>query len=164
MYFRILFLRGPARGGIFVENDQTNSFMSAGGAACLQNFFSHIRNMSPRWGLVFCKRFASLRLNNKLTVFFFYKHDAGCGNEYFSQERYMTAFNALSQNDSADGAEYAKSILSGRFGFMCQYEKSLNFDTVWSSVFDITNGKVYRAEGNPQRKKFSEDGRLNKPE
>jgi len=40
---------------------------------------------------------------------------------------------------------------------MCQYEKSINFDTVWPSVFDISNNKMYCAEGNPARKKFIED-------
>lgn len=88
------------------------------------------------------------------------KYDAGSGNEFFSADRYSTAFNAFQCNDYPDGVEYAKNILSGRYGFMCQYERSLNFDTVWSSVFDITNRKIFRAEGNPQRKKYIEDKRL----
>ena len=39
-------------------------------------------------------------------------------------------------------------------------DKELNFDTIWSSVFDITNNEIYRAEGNPLRAKYIEDKRL----
>ena len=45
---------------------------------------------------------------------------------------------------------------------MCQYDKELNFDTIWSSVFDIKNNKVYRAEGNPLKTKYIEDERFSK--
>ena len=61
-----------------------------------------------------------------------------------------------------DAVGYAKDILSGKFGFMCQYNNELNFDTVWSSLFDLSNHKIYRAEGNPARAKFKEDIRYNK--
>lgn len=40
------------------------------------------------------------------------------------------------------------------------YDRSLNFDTVWSSVFNISNNKIYRSEGNPSRTGFKEDIRL----
>jgi predicted choloylglycine hydrolase len=87
------------------------------------------------------------------------KYDAD-SNAYFSEIRYQTAYNSLKYLEYTDGIEHAKSILSGKHGFMCQYNKSLNFDTVWSSVFDITNNKIYRAEGNPRRMRFIEDKRL----
>lgn len=80
-------------------------------------------------------------------------------NIYSSDKRYQTAYKALKRIDSVDGVEHAKNILSGKHGFMCQYEKALNFETIWSSVFDITNNKIYRAEGNPQRTKYAEDKR-----
>jgi len=67
---------------------------------------------------------------------------------------------ALKNIDYSDGVEYAINILSGKHGLMCQYDKTLNFDTIWSSVFDMTNNKIYRAEGNPLRTKFIEDKRL----
>lgn len=89
-----------------------------------------------------------------------WKHDAGNRNIYFSEARYQTAYNALKNADGIDGVEYAKAILSGKHGFMCQYNKPLNFDTIWSSVFDISNKKIHRAEGNPSRTKFKEDTRL----
>jgi len=88
------------------------------------------------------------------------KHDAGNQNSYFSEDRYQTAYKALKNMDYNDGVEHARNIASGKYGFMCQYGKELNFDTIWSSVFDITNNRVYRAEGNPLKTKFIEDKRL----
>jgi predicted choloylglycine hydrolase len=81
---------------------------------------------------------------------------------YSSETRYKTAYSALKNIDYNDGIEHAKAILSGKHGFMCQYHKSLNFDTIWSSVFDISNNRIYRAEGNPSRTKFKEDFRFNR--
>jgi predicted choloylglycine hydrolase len=81
---------------------------------------------------------------------------------YFSSDRYKTGCDALSNSFDGDAVGYAKEILSGKLGFMCQYGKELNFDTVWSSVFDISNDKIYRAEGNPSRRKYREDIRLHK--
>ena len=46
------------------------------------------------------------------------------------------------------------------YGFMCQYEKGLNFETIWSSVFDLDTLDIYRAEGDPRRKKYISDERL----
>jgi predicted choloylglycine hydrolase len=79
---------------------------------------------------------------------------------YSSDIRYKTAYNALKNVDYNDGVKHAKDILSGKFGFMCQYNKRQNFDTIWSSVFDISHTRIYRAEGNPARIKFKEDVRL----
>ena len=45
---------------------------------------------------------------------------------------------------------------------MCQYGKKLNFDTIWSSVFDISKKRIYRAEGNPTKARFKEDIRSHK--
>jgi len=89
-----------------------------------------------------------------------WKHDASNRDVFFSEARYQTAYNALKDADCLDGVEHAKAILSGRHGFMCQYKKPLNFDTIWSSVFDISNKKIHRAEGNPSRTRFKEDTRL----
>jgi len=81
-------------------------------------------------------------------------------NLYLSRERYRTGHDALTMGHSKEAPEYMKDILSGRLGFMCQYDKGLNFDTVWSSIYDISNNKIYRAEGNPSRIGFKEDNRL----
>ncbi|PKO19297.1 MAG: acyl-CoA--6-aminopenicillanic acid acyl-transferase [Chloroflexi bacterium HGW-Chloroflexi-10] len=88
------------------------------------------------------------------------EHDASERNAYFSEIRYQTALDALQNHDYANGIEHAKNILSGKYGFMCQYDKALNFDTIWSSVFDISNLKVYRAEGNPLTTRYIEDKRF----
>ncbi|MCI8695025.1 MAG: linear amide C-N hydrolase [Lachnospiraceae bacterium] len=77
-----------------------------------------------------------------------------------SEERYSTACNALRNNKNQFSAELTMDILSGKHGFMCQYERSKGADTVWSVIYDIKNKKVFRAEGNPSRKKFVEDGRM----
>ena len=97
---------------------------------------------------------------NHFTSKAMWKHDASNHNVYFSRGRYQTALNALKNIDYNDGVEHAINILSGKHGFMCQYDKALNFDTIWSSVFDITNKKIYRSEDNPLRAKFIEDKRL----
>ena len=89
-----------------------------------------------------------------------WKYDAGNRNIYFSQERYQTAYSALKNIDFKDGVGHAGKILKGDYGFMCQYGKELNFETIWSSIFDVRNNKIYRAEGNPLKKKYVEDDRL----
>ncbi len=43
---------------------------------------------------------------------------------------------------------------------MCQYDNEPDFETVWSSIFDLKNLTIYRAEGDPQKKKFLTDSRL----
>jgi predicted choloylglycine hydrolase len=90
-----------------------------------------------------------------------WKHDAGSRDVYSSAARYQTAYNALKNRDYKNGVEHAENLLKGKYGFMCQYDKGLNFDTVWSSVFDITNNRIYRAEGNPFKTKYIEDKRMN---
>lgn len=89
-----------------------------------------------------------------------WQYDASDRNVYLSEVRYQTAYNALMNADYSDGVEHSKNILSGKYGFMCQYYKGLNFETIWSSVFDISNCKIYRAEGNPQRTKYIVDKRF----
>lgn len=36
----------------------------------------------------------------------------------------------------------------------------LNRDTVWSVIYDLTDRRICRAEGNPLRRKFREDTRF----
>ena len=90
------------------------------------------------------------------------KHDASKGNgDLFSTERYLTAYNTFkSYQQIEDGVEFSKDILRGKFGFICQYKKNLNFDTIWSSVFDLNEKQIYRAEGNPKTVKYILDSRL----
>lgn len=90
-------------------------------------------------------------------------YDASSGKgEFFSYERYLTAYNALKNQEINDGVLFSKELLSGKYGFMCQYNKNSNFDTIWSSIFDLTNSEIYRAEGNPVRTKYKIDDRYKK--
>lgn len=79
-------------------------------------------------------------------------------NWYMSEDRYKTADDAM--NNSDKDLAFAQKLLSGGLGFICQYPKSLNFDTLWSSLYDVSDLKIYRAEGNPCKTKFKEDTRL----
>lgn len=81
-------------------------------------------------------------------------------DDWHSSERYSVAYNSLKANKTRFSVELAKDILSGKYGFMCQYERNLGVDTVWSVVYDVKNKKIFRVEGNPSRKKFAEDSRM----
>ncbi len=77
-----------------------------------------------------------------------------------AEERYLTAYKSLKENKDGLSIELAKDILSGKYGFMCQYDRKTNADTVWSVIYDIRNKKIYRVEGNPSKKQFKEDKRM----
>lgn len=89
--------------------------------------------------------------------------DAG-GNDYDSHRRYRTVLEGFADQirKAQDPAEAAKKLLRGDFGFICQYDAWPDFETVWSSVFDLKSLEVFRAEGDPRKKKFVEDLRLRK--
>ena len=89
-----------------------------------------------------------------------WKHDASERNAYLAEDRYYTVYDALLGIDCGDGLDYVKNILIGKYGFICQYDRQLKFDTIWASVFDISGRRIYRAEGNPAKAKFKEDFRL----
>jgi len=80
-------------------------------------------------------------------------------DDIHSGERYETVYNALKDRKNCS-VEYMKEILTGKQGFMCQYDRAQVFDAVWSSIYDLKNMKIYRAEGNPSRVKYKEDTRL----
>lgn len=90
------------------------------------------------------------------------KYECFLEDTYRSDERYDVVVDAFKKYDNSYIIEYIKDILKGNYGFMCQYDKKLNFDTVWSSIIDLNNLKIYRAEGNPRRTKFREDNRMMK--
>lgn len=81
-------------------------------------------------------------------------------DDWGSEKRYETAYQALKGKQELYSVAYAKSILSGNHGFMCQYDRRKNADTVWSVVYDLKRKQVWRVEGNPSRKKFKEDDRM----
>ena len=64
--------------------------------------------------------------------------------------------------DSKDNYSFdlVKDILSGKYGFMCEYDRKTDADTVWSVIYDIGNNAIYRVDGNPKRKEFKRDMRF----
>jgi predicted choloylglycine hydrolase len=81
-------------------------------------------------------------------------------DDWQSHDRYNTAKEALVANKKKYSLEFAMNLLAGKYGFMCQYDRKKNTDTVWSVVYDVKNRKIYRVEGNPSRKMFKEDVRM----
>lgn len=88
------------------------------------------------------------------------KYQTTIKDNIHSHERYETLKNALSKYENQDAIEFTKNSLSGKFGFLCQYDRKKGMDTVWSSIYSLSEKKVYIAEGNPSRKVFKEDKRL----
>lgn len=88
-------------------------------------------------------------------------YDDAHGNDYDSRRRYQTVMDSFSSGQIKDDLfESTMRLLRGDYGFMCQYDKEPDFETVWSSVFDLESLAVYRAEGDPRKKKFIIDNRL----
>ena len=94
-------------------------------------------------------------------------YDGTTGNDYRSEERYRTVMEhfaghiqGLERKEDGDLIGAAKQLLKGEFGFLCQYDDEPDFETVWSSVFDLKSRMIYRAEGDPRRCRFVEDRRL----
>ena len=80
--------------------------------------------------------------------------------DYDSGERYKVVIKSFSTSIREDFIETTKRLLKGDYGFMCQYDDDPDFETVWSSVFDLKSLMIYRAEGDPRKKKFITDSRL----
>lgn len=81
-------------------------------------------------------------------------------DDWRSDERYQSVHSVLVQNKGGYIVPFAKDVLSGKYGFMCQYDRRQNADTVWSVVYDLKRKQIWRAEGNPSRKSFKEDHRM----
>lgn len=75
----------------------------------------------------------------------------------FSHKRYETLKNEIYSNYQIQDV---LELIRGDRGFLCQYDRKKGFDTIWSSVYDIKNKVIYRSEGNPMRKSFKVDKRL----
>lgn len=87
-------------------------------------------------------------------------YDDANGNDYDSSTRYKVVIDSFSDRIKEDFITTTKSLLKGEYGFMCQYDNEPDFETVWSSIFDLENLCIYRAEGDPRKKKFITDNRL----
>ncbi len=51
-----------------------------------------------------------------------------------AEERYAVAYNALKEHKGSFTFELIRDILSGKYGFMCQYDRKTDADTVWSVI------------------------------
>ena len=88
-------------------------------------------------------------------------YDDANGDDYDSHKRYQVVIDSfVSGRIKEDYIETTKQLLKGDYGFMCQYDNEPDFETAWSSVFDLESLIVYRAEGDPRKKKFMMDNRL----
>ncbi len=88
-------------------------------------------------------------------------YDDANGNDYDSCKRYKVVMDSFSSGLlRSDYVETTKQLLRGGYGFMCQYDNEPDFETVWSSIFDLRSLAIYRAEGDPRKKKFVSDNRL----
>ncbi len=77
-----------------------------------------------------------------------------------AEQRYGTLIQALGEPGSKVDLPFAKDLLSGKKGFLCQYDRTSGKDTVWSVIYDLKEKAIYRAEGNPGRKNFVKDERF----
>lgn len=80
-------------------------------------------------------------------------------DDWMAEERYSTIEDALLKNRGRS-REFAEEVLSGKHGFLCQYDRDTGKDTVWSVIYDLMEPAVYRCEGNPSRKRFKRDERF----
>ena len=81
-------------------------------------------------------------------------------DDWNAEERYETMNTAFCQDRTKGAVSYAMDVLSGKYGFICQYDRKTGKDTVWSAIYDVGDKKIYRCEGNPSRKKYAEDNRF----
>lgn len=79
--------------------------------------------------------------------------------DLFSLDRYRTLERAFAKHPDCTPA-FAFDLLSGRLGFLCQYDREKGADTVWSAVYDLTGHRFWLAEGNPSRTPYQEEWRL----
>lgn len=88
------------------------------------------------------------------------KGNRSSGDDWFAERRYQTMVAALKRKDLRKDLAFAQDLLSGRYGFLCQYDRSTGKDTVWSVVYDLKRHKIYRSESNPSRSSYQEDVRF----
>lgn len=83
-------------------------------------------------------------------------------DDWEAQRRYETMQSAFAcgREGMKEAFSFAVDVLRGRYGFICQYDRKTGKDTVWSVIYDVGVGKIWRCEGNPSRKVYKEDGRF----
>lgn len=78
--------------------------------------------------------------------------------DLYSHLRYHVIEKAMLENEYS--LDFMRDLFSGRHGFTCQYDRSSGSDTVWSVLYDLTDERYFRCEGNPSREEYHEDKRL----
>ena len=81
-------------------------------------------------------------------------------NWFNSETRYRSIYDVLKQLNGDIDLLTVQRILSGHYGFVCQYDKSTSIDTLWSFASNLKELNILRAEGNPSKTKFKNDSRL----
>lgn len=71
-------------------------------------------------------------------------------------ERYDTMRRVLEREGETLDLSGVQTLLAGRKGFLCQYDRATGRDTVWSAACDLTRRRYLLAEGNPGRTAFRE--------
>ena len=80
-------------------------------------------------------------------------------DDWFAEKRFQTLLSAFQDHKNLNRT-FAQKLLSGDYGFLCQYDRNTGKDTVWSVIYDLKQHKIYRTEGNPKRCRFKEDCRF----
>ncbi len=84
----------------------------------------------------------------------------GDRNWYQSLTRYDSILEALQSPPKAIDLTCCEEILSGKYGFVCQYPWWGRFDTLWSIAADLRTLIIHRADGNPSKTTYKDDARL----
>lgn len=75
-------------------------------------------------------------------------------------ERWQTLQTVLPAACRHMNLEDVQALLAGKQGFLCQYNPQTGHNTVWSVVYALSSGQIYRANGNPSRQPFVLDKRF----
>lgn len=81
-------------------------------------------------------------------------------DDWQAERRYQTLVHFLDVQASKLSVEKAMGLLSGEYGFLCQYDRSTGKDTLWSVLYDLKDKRIYRTEKNPCRTTFKTDRRF----
>ena len=88
------------------------------------------------------------------------QHNKSGVDDWFAETRYQTMKKTLEEKSKSMDLSGAERLLSGKDGFICQYDRKTGLDTVWSVVYDLANHSIYRTEGNPSRWQYKADKRF----
>lgn len=81
-------------------------------------------------------------------------------DDWFSKERQLTMQTTLENKYEHMSMLDILDLMSGKLGFLSQYDRKTGKDTVWSVAYDANKKQLYRVEGNPSRKLFKQDLRF----